>query len=366
MRVLVLYNEPLLPRDHPEYESEAEVLFTVEEVEKVLQKASYPVYRLGVGRDPAELVTRLKADPPDVVFNLFEGLPDTRETGDTETCVAGVLDWLGLPFTGSPTKALSVCRDKPLCKMILGGADLPTPEFFLVTDASDERLDLEPGQLCSTWSGKPLRWPLFVKLSDQDASVGIDQKSVAANPAALRERVEHLLVRFGGPVLVEEYIPGRELTVGVIELAFERKPRPLGTMPKKRIALPVSEFVFAEGAAGWPIVTYDAKWSLHSADYVSTPYRELADVPKEWSARLSELALQAFEVLGLRDYGRIDFRMTPEGEPFILEANPNPDLSPSAGLAGVLQEIGLSWVDLVTGLVDRAWERRRKASSTKE
>src|SRR5690348_8192762 len=110
-RVLILYNQPVLPADHPDAESEHEILFTVGEVERVLSEAGYEVVRLGVERDPAVLIAGLRRHQPDVVFNLFEGLADF---GNTETHVAGILEWLGIPFTGSPGSALALARKKHL------------------------------------------------------------------------------------------------------------------------------------------------------------------------------------------------------------------------------------------------------------
>src|SRR5262249_49017128 len=131
MRVLVLFNEPVLPTDHPDADSEHEIVYTVEEVEKSLRAAGLRVSRLGIGRDPALLLSGLRRERPDVVFNLFEGLADQ---GDTEAHVAGLLDWLGIPYTGSPYPTLCLARRKHLTKQLLQGAGLPTAGFFVVKD----------------------------------------------------------------------------------------------------------------------------------------------------------------------------------------------------------------------------------------
>ncbi len=339
--VLVLYNQPLLPPGHPEIDSETEVLFTVEQVCSSLESKGYTVSRAAVGRDPNAVADHVRRFTPDVVFNLFEGIPPSEEGehGDTEACVVGLLDWLGVPCTGSSARTLALARDKPLAKRVLHGAGLPTPGFFTVDNPADARLD-DP----------PLRWPVIVKPADQDASVGIDQDSVTTDAHALRRRVGHLFERFAGAILVEEYIAGRELTVGVVDVPA------LGGIR----TLPPSEFEFAVPAGAWPIVTYDAKWKVRSDDYNQTPYREVATVSSALSARLADLALRCFRLLELRDYGRVDFRVTPQEEPFILEVNPNPDLSPTAGLAGVLEAVGLSYANLVAGLVEKALSRTAK------
>ncbi len=347
--VLVLYNQPVLSTDHPEAESEAEVLLTVKHVSEALAAAGYRVSRLGIGRDPAHLVRDVRKTKADVVFNLFEGVPDK---GESEPCVASMLEWLDMPFTGSSACVLSLARDKPLTKLVLRGAGLPTPDFLTVETANDPRLRQGPERL---------HWPLIVKPADHDASVGIEQASVVTTPAQLERQVKSVLARFDGRVLVEEYVAGRELTVGVIEtrqeIAAEHGVRHASFW---RLALPVSEFEFEPTEDRWPIVTYDSKWSVASSEFTLTPYREIADVPAALSERLRTLAMQAFGVLGLRDYGRIDFRLDSDGQPFILEANPNPDISPTAGLAGVLRGVGFTFRDFVDGLVGQALARNRR------
>src|SRR5262245_1155518 len=108
-RILILYNEPVLPPDHPDRASEVELLATVKDIEAVLAKAGFQIEKLGVGNDPSVLLTGLNGDRPDLVFNLFEGLADRPQT---EATVAGLLEWLDVPFTGSPSAALSLGRDK--------------------------------------------------------------------------------------------------------------------------------------------------------------------------------------------------------------------------------------------------------------
>jgi D-alanine-D-alanine ligase len=332
-RVLILYNEPVLPEGHPDTVSEQEILETVETVHEHLTAAGYGVSLLGVGRDPAALLTGLRERRPDVVFNLFEGLADV---GHTEAHVAGLLDWLGVPFTGCPHTALSLARDKHVAKYLLQGAGLPTPEFFVVEEL--------PVPDC------PLEWPVIVKPANQDASVGLDQGSVVSDPLRLSERVASLLGSYGPPVLVEQFVPGRELNVGLIEA------------PDLRV-LPISEILFKdEGPGYWPIVTYDAKWSPGSRDYEATPPSYPAAVTPRLREKLAALAMRAFRVLGCRDYARVDFRVRSTGKPYILEVNPNPDFSPSAGLAGGLASAGLTHAQFTVQLVERALARGRQTA----
>ncbi|MBI1915674.1 MAG: hypothetical protein HYS12_13220 [Planctomycetes bacterium] len=341
--VLVVYNQPLLPEAHPESESEREVLETTEAVCQALTAASFRVSRLAVGRDPVALAEGVRRHGPDIVFNLFEGLGDDSAT---EATFAGLLEWLGVPFTGSTGQTIGLSRSKPLAKHVLYAAGLPTPDFFVVDTATDSRLQRGVSSLKSVVRPGNLGWPVIVKAANQDASVGIDQGSVVTGLGQLRKRVALLLERYGPPVLVEQYIDGRELTVGVVEVPALR-------------ALPPSEFMFKprDGTA-WRIVTYDAKWRVGSVDFQHTPFCERASVMPELQERLHNLALRAYRVLGVRDYGRVDFRVAASGEVFILEANPNPDLSPEAALADGVLAAGTSHADFVVQLARRALARK--------
>ena len=326
--VLILYNEPVLPAGHPNFDSEHDVLNTVEAVGKALAEAGFAVCGLGLGRDPGALVERLTKSPPNVVFNLFEG---TADQGRTEAYAAGLLEWLGVPFTGCPSEALCLARSKHLAKYLIHGAGLPTAPFTVLTwpDAT----------------GYSLSWPVMVKPALEDGSVGIDQMSVVRDEGALRARVEHLLSVYGPPVLIEEFIDGREFNVAVVET------------PKGR-AHAVSEIAFQDARPGyWRIVTYDAKWKPASREFQATPARHPADLSPEQQGLLTQLAEQAFDLLRCRDYARIDFRTDASGKAYILEINPNPDLGPAAGLAINLKTLGLTYGQFVVSLVHNALAR---------
>jgi D-alanine-D-alanine ligase len=327
-RVLILYNKPVLPPGHPDAASEREVLVVVDAVSTNLLEAGFKVSRLGIKHDPGFLLAGLRREKPHVVFNLFEG---TGDDGNTEAYVAGLLEWLGLPFTGSPFRTLALARDKYLTKSLLRGAGLPTPKALLV-----ESLPIDE---C------PLDWPVIVKPAAQDASVGLDQGSVVTSQSRLEARIASLFESYGPPVLVEEFIPGRELNVALIEASGLR-------------TLLISEILFTyKNPKLWPIVTYDAKWKPGSRDFEATPPCYGAKVSPGLSRRLTLLARRAFRLLGCRDYARVDFRVRPSGKPYILEVNPNPDLSPAAGLAGGLTAAGITHAQFIVDLVKAALAR---------
>ncbi|HVK16241.1 MAG TPA: hypothetical protein VM533_04780 [Fimbriiglobus sp.] len=143
-RVLLIYNQPVLPLDHPDSESEQEVLYSAQVVGDCLAGEGLPVARLGVGADPATLFEGLRATSPDVVFNLYEG---TADQGGSEAAVAGVMEWMRVPFTGCPSESMVLCRNKPLAKLLLTAAGVRTPEYFVVED----------GARCPK---NPLGWPV--------------------------------------------------------------------------------------------------------------------------------------------------------------------------------------------------------------
>jgi D-alanine-D-alanine ligase len=326
--VVILYNEPVLPLDHPEIAAEREVLETVSFVQGSLASAGFAVSCFGASHDVDQLLTGLRTLQPDVVFNLFEG---TGDDGNNEAYVAGLLEWLGIPYTGCPFQALCVARNKPLTKTLFQGAGLPTARHLVV-----ERLPVPESSLA---------WPVIVKPALQDASVGLDHSSVVADAAHLSERIAILLERYGPPVLVEEYIDGRELNVALIEA------------PELRV-LPVSEVLFVDMPPGcWPIVTYDAKWTPGSRDFQATPTRLPADIPERVATQLAELATRAFRLLGCRDFARVDFRLRASGEPYLLEVNPNPSYHPTAGFADALAAAGITDEEFAARLVDNAEKR---------
>jgi D-alanine-D-alanine ligase len=330
--VLVLFNEPTLPPTHPLAASEHEVLETAQFVAEALAHTGHRVTPLGLGDDPLALLRALREHRPDVIFNLYEGV---AENGQTEAYLAGLLEWLGVPYTGCPFPALVLARDKPRTKLLLQGAGLPTPRFHVADRGPLPDLDL--------------RWPVIAKLATEDASVGLDQGSVTTSFEQLQRRVGWLLDRFHVPVLLEEFIAGRELNVALVEA------------PDLRV-LPISEIVFTpQEGTRWGIVTYDAKWCPDSADDLATTPKCPADLPADLTQHLGELATAAFRLVGCRDYARVDFRLNAAGEPFILEVNPNPDFHPHVGLARSLRTAGVDHAAFTVGLVRRALARAGRA-----
>jgi D-alanine-D-alanine ligase len=327
-RVAVLYNSPTLPTDHPDAVSEADVVAVADAIVAALDVGGFEAWPLAAAPPVAGLVAALSDPRPHLIFNLIEGFGG-RSGG--EAYVTGLLELLGLPYTGCPPEAQALCHRKGLAKALLRGLGLPTAPFAV----------LAPGDSLPDWDWSG---PAIVKPEEEDASLGIDQGSVVSSSAEMAARVTHLRQEYGPRVLVESYLPGREFNIGVLGL-----PEPA--------ALPVAEVVFRPPAGSWPILTYNAKWHEGSEEDRASPVRCPAEIDPELSGRLTRLAVAAFLATGCRDVARIDVRLDGRGEPMILEINPNPDLGPSAGWARALKVSGRDYRGTLVALARQALER---------
>jgi D-alanine-D-alanine ligase len=263
---------------------------------------------------------------PDVVFNLCEGF---RESSAGEFGIAALLDLLEVPYTGSGSLALAVALNKPLSKALFVARGIPTPAFA-VSEAMPEQMPA-------------LKFPWMLKLAAEDASLGITAENVVADKASAVRRLQQLFEEYRAPVLVEEFIDGREFTVPLLD------GRPL--------LVEEIEFDPVEFNAAPRIVGFRAKWDAGSAEYrgtrpVFTP--RIDDVAREQMLRL---AVDVAQAIGLRDYARVDFRMDVGGRLFVLEANPNPDISRGSGYRKALDAAGISYPQFIATLLEKAASR---------
>jgi D-alanine-D-alanine ligase len=296
------------------------VLDSVESVSEVLAAAGQKVTRVPVDTDLAWFDAVRRAD---LVFNLCEGVGGVSRL---EYPVASAIELAGVPCTGTSAWTMTVCHRKPVLNAVLQSHGLPVPRWTVpvVGDESEDFL-----------------LPAIVKPAAEDASIGIEQSSVVATPEMLAERVRQLRARHG-QVMVQEYVPGREFNVGFVG----------------QRALPVSEIDFSAMPSGaWPIVSFAAKWHDHSAEYAGTKPVCPADIDAHLAARLVETAREAWRAVEGQGYGRVDLRLDTDGQPWVLEVNPNPDLSKDAGLANMARAFGWSYADLVRAIVDAALDR---------
>ncbi|HEX7118101.1 MAG TPA: hypothetical protein VF212_04900 [Longimicrobiales bacterium] len=318
MRIAVLYDDVASrPEATPD---ERGVLEAVEAVQLALRDLGHAPVRVPVTPALDAWTARLAEADIDLVFNLCEGAGGSSAN---EARVAAALELLGLPTTGSPSETLALARRKDRVNAILAAADVPVPTW----------LPLEPGERPTGWS----RFPAIVKPSAEDASIGITPRSVVRDPAELVDAVA--AAPGGGPILVQEFLDGRELIVGIVG----------------ETVLPVAEIDFAAlPDDAWPIVTYDAKWAAGSPDDIGTAPRCPAPLDEATRREAVRLALDAWRLVGGRGYGRVDLRADRGGRLHVLDVNPNPDLSPAAGLSRMAAANGWGYADLVGRIVREA------------
>jgi len=276
-----------------------------------------------------ESLSKLARSRTSLIFNLTESYAgdDTKDFN-----VAAYLELIGIPFTGSDARALHLGQDKVLTKKLLKFHDIPTPDFVTV-ERHQRRFQHD------------LPFPLIVKPSREDGSIGIDTGSVVHDERSLRERVRYVQRTFEGAVLVERYIDGRELYAGII-----------GNDPPE--ALPLVELDLSSVPEGVPrIAGTEVKWWTHSAIYEATPPVYPKKLPRSLGRKVQRVAVAAYRALGLRDYGRIDLRLTPSGEPYVLEVNPNPWLSSGCELYMAWKKSGRTYDDLIARVAEMALSR---------
>jgi D-alanine-D-alanine ligase len=310
--------------------SEVGVLEEREDIGRALQVLGYRTSVFNVDGDISRLLNFLREDKPDVIFNLCESVGNDAIH---EMHIAGIYELLHIPYTGSGPLTLGTALNKCRVKEILNYHGLPTPRFQLINS---------PVKIALSDS---LDYPLIVKPSREDASIGIDNDSVVSNLNELRKKVRYIVEQFDQPAIVEEFIDGRELNVAVIG---NRQPK----------ALPISEIDMSTLPKDYPrIITYKAKWLKGTLEYDHTKGVCPALLPPELEARMKELAVQAYRILGCRDYARVDMRLSKDYDPYIIEVNPNPDISDEAGLARSAQAAGYSFEQFVGKIIECALER---------
>jgi D-alanine-D-alanine ligase len=298
-----------------------------EQVTDALRKNGHDAFLYELNGEKALL--ELAKNDADLVFNLVEAY----EGDDAkEAHVAAFLDLLGLRYTGAGPQALFVAQDKALAKKLFNFHGIRTPNFASSFRGRIDHMD-------------DLEFPLIVKPGAEDGSVGIDCGSVVKSVRELMERIELIQERFDSPALIEEFIDGREIYVGV-----------LGNGTPE--ALPPVELDLSKLPKGMPrIAGKEVKWEKGTEAYDVTRAAVARDLPDDLRNRIQGTALAAYQALGLRDYGRIDLRVTAKEEIYVIEANPNPWLAPEAELAIAAAAANRDYPRLVGEIADRALAR---------
>ena len=304
----------------------AAVLGNIREIDQVLTAAGHATEQVPVYLGDLDWLDRCRK--ADLVFNLCEGINGHARFEDY---VVAALELARVPFTGCRSWPITICHRKHVANTLLQAAGVPVPPFALVHEP------VVP---------EGLRLPVIVKPSMEDASVGIDEGSVCHTPEALLERLAKVTAMWED-VLVQEYVAGREFNVGFVGAT----------------ALPISEIDFTGlGAGKPPIVTYAAKWTAGSDYDLHTVPVCPAKVDAATAASLLRVAERAWRAMAkCEGYGRVDIRLGADGTPWVLELNPDPDLSGDAGLARMGRAYGWDYPTLVLQVAEEALARGRAA-----
>lgn len=330
--ILILYN---LPRENTArngagkyFESEFGVLEEVNAVAKALAHLNIP-FRIAAVRSLEDLPGVLSASPELVVFNLVESFEQNHHAA---YFVPAVCESFGKTCTGNDTTTQLLAQDKWRTNAILRTADLPTPPGVLVSPGDSIPEDRLP------------EGPFIVKPALCDASEGIDSDSVVeCRGAALHHAVERIHCNLHQPALIEKLIGRRELNVSIAQHG------------KRVEVVGIAEIDFSAFAKDKPaIIDYAAKWLEDSFEFQNTPRILPAPLSSRLSKQVARMALAAWRILRCRDYARIDFRLDQRDRPFIMDVNPNPDISPNDGFAAALQAAGLSYASFIHTMIRNA------------
>jgi D-alanine-D-alanine ligase len=329
LNVTVLVDAAEITNDDPNFEVQPEVPTTEYHVISALRELEHDVSVLGAVSDIGTIAGTLTEHKPDLVFNLTEAFDGDRRMDKN---IAALLEMLGVPFTGTGAAGLMLCRDKRLCKELLSLHKIRVPSFFSLPRGS--RIPV----------AKTVRYPLVVKPALEDSSEGISNASLVNTSSELQERARFMHERWQQPAIAEEYIEGRELYVGI-----------LGN--KRLTVLPPREFFFdSNGGAGPQLATYRVKWNEQYRKKWNIRFG-FAELDQTTLRNVGHVCKKVFRVLQLRDYGRIDLRLTHDNKVIILEANPNPDLAYGEEVAEAAEHSGLSYEELIDCILHIALRR---------
>jgi D-alanine-D-alanine ligase len=338
-RIVVAFNRDFEGADSdPENKAREDIKDIALHVASILEAAGYQSCPVGVTDDVLAAMKTIKGHGPAAVFNLCESIQGDNRF---EALVPLLLELAGISYTGSGPVALSLALHKDKAKELLRARGVPAARGLLVRTPADlDRFDL--------------RFPVIVKPTREDASVGITSASVVHDSEALAARVLYVLTHYRQPALVEEYVEGREIYVSL-----------LGRVGERPEIFPFFEIDFAEMPADRPrIVSFEAKWVEDSVEFRGTRPVRCEGLSTELRDRIAATARAAFEALELRDYARVDIRLAADGTPYVIDVNPNCDLSDLAGgFSKAAKAAGLAYEEVIVRIVELALSRRPQAET---
>jgi D-alanine-D-alanine ligase len=301
-----------------------------EAIAKALIELGHEPYEIAVDGKPSTL-NKIARENADLFFNLTESYAgdDTMEMH-----FAAFLDLVGKKYTGAGPAASYLAMEKSVAKKIMRFHEINTPSSAVIYKGQVEH-------------AQDIKFPLIVKPASEDASKGIDNKSVVDSIKDLMERIEYIHDEFDAPALIEEYIDGREIYAAV--LGNDRAE-----------ALPLIELDLSKLPDDVPrIAGYEVKFDVNTEAYKVTKSAPAKDLDDDMVEAIHNIALETCRALKFRDYGRVDCRLTKEGKVYVLEANPNPWLDPSAEFFMAAKESGRTYTEMIREIIDGAMARYR-------
>lgn len=338
-KLLVCYNEPIGMYDNytgktnlvkKEFNdlSESGFIEQINEIIASLKKYYTNVGHYAVTSDIRKTVKDLFKSSPDIIFNFVESI---NGNANYEPYISGLFELVGFSFTGNSALSLGNCLDKIRTKHILKSSNIATPDFVLA-------------KLKETFSEKSflLRFPVIIKLIKEDASIGISENSVVNDIYSLNKQLKFMYKTYKQDIIIEEFVKGREFNVSILGDKI----------------LPISEITFKNLDKSLPnLVTYEAKWAPESDYYKSTIPNCPAKISSKLEKKLRQLALASYKAMDCRDYARVDFRVDKHSNPYVIEVNPNPDISKDSGFIRSAKKAGISYSKVLKIIVEFAKER---------
>jgi len=311
--------------------SEKSFLKELKNIRNTLKKYYTQVETLAIDRVVQKTIDGINSFAPDIIFNFVESVEGIT---NYEYCIAGLYELLGYSYTGCDPISLGNCLNKARTKDILKSFGIKTPGYQTIKpNARFTKNDIT------------LDFPVILKLIKEDASIGISEYSVVNNYSELKKQFKFLSETYKQEIIIEEYIKGRELNVAI-----------LGGH-----ALPLSEISFDGLPSALPkIVTYESKWIENSVYYNHTKPVCPAVLSEVALRKVNKIAMAAFNALNCRDYARIDIRLNNKDIPYVIEVNPNPDISTDSGFTRAAKVDGINYPDLLNTMANYAFERKKK------
>jgi D-alanine-D-alanine ligase len=322
LRILVLMHEDLVPPDSIEGLSDEEIADWKSEYDVCagLEALGHDVYPLGLSDDLGLVRNAIRRHKPHIAFNLLE---EFHGVAVYDQHVVSYLELIKQPYTGCNPRGLLLSHDKALCKQILSYHRIPTPKFTVFERGKRVRRSAR------------VSFPLMIKSVNEEASMGISQKSIVHNEAQLADRVAYIHEQVRTDALAEEYIEGRELYVGLIG-------------NQRLTAFPVWEMLFTKMPDGMArIATRRVKWDAKTQKEFGIKTQAARNLPPVVQRQITSLCKRVYRSLSISGYARMDFRLAEDGRVYLLEANPNPNLEYGEDFAESAERAGISYETLL-------------------